>query len=272
MTQDLILNKPSSGPESGTSSTAVNLAGCDPKNVAVVIAAHGDRGQGPENERNQAGITHSEHLSAESIFRSVSFGVLKGKPDLETALSEAIAAQPQAIVIYPFFMADGYFVNTVLPQRLAQIDLAVPHLILTPLGLDPRLVPLIIEQAEKAAIDAGIAEKQGRLLLVGHGSKYGPASANATRHALQLIEQSLPNVFAETDVAFLEEKPFLNDQLFSSPRPTVVSGFFNGDGLHAGEDVPNTIASTKTGALYTGPIGADPGVTILIKNAICNAL
>ena len=272
MTQDSRPNIPSSDPNKGAPVSTANLLGCDPKKVAVVLAAHGDRGDTPLEERNQAGMAHRDRLAAGTIFQGVYFGVLKGTPTLEEALSEAVSAEPAAVVIYPFFMADGYFVKTVLRQRLAEFGLAVPHRILAPLGLDPNLVPLILRQSQQVAEKAGLSATQGRLLLVGHGSKFGTASATATRQVMQTMQQNLPAPFKETDVAFLEEAPFLADQLQSSSRPTVVSGFFNGDGLHGGQDIPKAIAEARTGAHYTGPIGAESEVSALIQRAVLEAL
>lgn len=261
--------------------TSNPLAGQDPQDISVVIVAHGDRGgpdpgSGSGARRNQALERHRAHLAKNGAFRHVAAGVLKGSPTLEDAVAEARAASPKAIAFYPFFMADGYFVKNVLPQRLVDYGLALPHHSLQPLGHVPKLVDMIVAQALACAFDAQIEAKQARLLLAGHGSKYGPASANATRAAAQNVKGTHANAFAEVDVAFLEEAPFLRDQLAGATRTTIVSGFFNGDGLHAGEDVPAALreAATCGGSqtIYTGPIGAAAEISDLIQAEILAAL
>ncbi len=259
--------------------TRCPLGGLDPGEICVVIVAHGDRG-GPDeahrDERNQSLERHRARLATADIFQSVEAGVLKGSPTLEDALAKAQTAKPKAIAIYPFFMAEGYFLKKVLPQRVANFGLTVPHATLQPLGLEPNLVSLIVTDALQQASNAQIEAKDARLLLVGHGSKFGPASADATRAVLQNIKNAHHHLFAEIDVAFLEEMPFLAEQLAApqnveEARPTIISGFFNGDGLHAGEDVPNAMQNASGSTVYTGPIGAAPAVSNLIKSAVLKA-
>ena len=75
--------------------------------------------------------------------------------------------QPQA-VIYPFFMARGWFTTKVLPQRLAawRYDMACPY------GLDPDLPDLV---AAALSEDSAPIGAPAPLLLAAHGS--APAGA-----------------------------------------------------------------------------------------------
>lgn len=266
-----------SGAQSQNTTVFGPLGGLEPQDISIVIVAHGDRG-GPDRDthRNQALEQHRQRLEKANIFRSVDAGVLKGQPVFEDALARATAKKAKAVVIYPFFMADGYFVKKVLRERLEATNLSRPHTILKPLGLDPGLVGLIVKSALRHAAIAQFRPNTARLLLAGHGSKFGPASANATRAAALRITTEHAATFSEVDVAFLEEPPFLSDQLNATQsahraRQTIVSGFFNGDGLHAGEDVPTTLQSATCPTIYTGPIGAEPLVADLIKAAVLDA-
>jgi sirohydrochlorin ferrochelatase len=56
--------------------------------------------------------------------------------------------------------------------------------------------------------------------------------------------------------------------LRASAAPAVVAGFFFGNGLHAGEDVPDAITETGANAVYTGAIGNTPAVAPLIAAAL----
>ncbi len=259
--------------------TLCPLAGLDPRDISVIIVAHGDQGRAstdPDATRNQALERHRARLASTHAFRHVTAGVLKGSPTFEDALGAACKAKPKAVALYPFFMSDGYFFKKILPQRLADYGLTLPHQYLQPLGLEAGLVNVIAAQALECASNAQIEAKQARLLLTGHGSKFGRASANATHAAVQYLKTVHANTFAEIDIAFLEEAPFLGNQLADTKRTTIVSGFFNGDGLHAREDVPAALnyAATSGGcqAVYAGPVGSAPEVSDLIQSEILAAI
>jgi sirohydrochlorin ferrochelatase len=158
-------------------------------------------------------------------------------------------------------------VRHVLAQRVAVVA-GYSARTLAPLGLDPSLPPLMMREALAAAARGAFDPLLARLLVVGHGSNSRPngASARATRRAAQLLAAS--RTFADISVAFLEEPPFLTDGLADRSRPTVVLGFFSGEGLHALEDVPAAIAELSASAVYTGPIGALPEIADIIARAI----
>ncbi len=235
----------------------------DLSNIAVVLAAHGDRG-GPSP--NSTLMAHRDALSKLGLFRTVTAGVLKGEIEFETALDEAGKSGAPSIAVYPMFMADGYFTNKVLPERIANTNYGRQCRVLPPLGLDARLPGLMLCEALSAAARAKIDGWDARLLVVGHGSQLGPASANATRAAA--AQMAARGLFADVTSAFLEEATFLEDALRADTRPTIVSGFFSGDGLHAAEDVPEAIRSTGANAHYAGPIGRSPELPRLIREAI----
>lgn len=231
--------------------------------TAVVLASHGDRGGGFSNA---ALLAHCAALRASSCFALVTAGVLKGEPSLDDALAEAARATAARVVVYPVFMADGFFVKTRLAERVAAAGLPQPWEILPPLGIDPDLPKIVLRHAEKAALMADFAPAASTLLLVGHGSKFGPASADATRAAAATIAQV--NVFAEVATAFLEEPPSIEDALHAVPPPVVVSGFFSGDGMHAADDVPDAIARSGCTAVYAGSVGNDSAISALIQRRL----
>lgn len=233
------------------------------REIAVVIAGHGDRGG---DAPNLALMSHRDALSTTGEFLAVTAGVLKGEPALESALEAAKGSGARRIAVYPFFMAEGYFTGTVLPDRIAAAGLADLCDVLPPLGLEADLPALILAEAIVAAQRAGHAVSRSRLLLVGHGSKLGPAPAEATRCTAGAIANGSP--FRDIAVAFLEEPPFVADALSATHEPTIVSGFFSGDGLHAGEDVPAAIRRAGANAVYAGPIGGSKGIADLMRQAI----
>lgn len=234
--------------------------------LAAVLVAHGDRGGVSPDASLHAQV---KAVSARIAPAHVCAGVLKGDPSLESALSKASATGAQRIVVFPLFMADGYFMRKVR-ERVTAAGLTYAPTILDPLGLDPALPDILVAEAEEVASREGISPSSSRLLIVGHGSKLGPASANATRKVA--ARAAIARRFASVTTAFLEEEPFLDDMLKAGgAQPAVVAGFFFGDGLHAGEDVPDAIRDTGANAIYTGAIGNSPAVANLIASAITAA-
>jgi sirohydrochlorin ferrochelatase len=229
--------------------------------LAAVLVAHGDRGGATPNATLAAQAAEIRKRLDIPVFA----GVLKGEPDLEQALAHAAASGAARIAVYPLFMADGYFVQKVR-DRVTAAGLRTEPLVLTPLGLDPGLPGILVQEAEATARRSGFDAAASRLLIVGHGSKLGPASASATRKVA--ARAALSRRFATVTTAFLEEDPFIDDALRAGPAPTVVAGFFFGDGMHGGEDVPEAIAETGANAVYTGAIGNSPAVASLIAAAL----
>ncbi|WP_072394680.1 CbiX/SirB N-terminal domain-containing protein [Hyphomicrobium sp. CS1GBMeth3] len=229
--------------------------------LAVVLVSHGDRGGASPNAALRAQADAVRELTG----LHVAIGMLKGEPTIERGVAEAAATGAQHIAVYPLFMADGYFVSKVR-ERVAAAGVAPEPEVLSPLGLDPALPDVLVQEAATMAPRRGFEPLQSRLLVVGHGSKLGPASANATRKAA--ARAALARRFASVTTAFLEEDPFLDDALRASQAPTIVAGFFFGDGMHAGEDVPDAIEETGANAIYTGAIGNSPAVAPLIAAAL----
>ena len=228
------------------------MSGRSLRDTALVLAAHGDRGgEAP----NGLLLAHRDRLHAAGVFLGVTAGVIKGEPSLEEALTAASGTGATRLAVFPMFMADGYFTRTVLPERIAALGIAVPCTLLPPLGLQPELPDLMLADALATADRSGIDPGGARLLVVGHGSKLGPASADATRAVAEAIGRSAP--FQRVETAFLEE-----------PQPTVISGFFSGEGMHAAEDVPRAMAQSGCPAVYAGPIGASPALAGLILDAV----
>ncbi|MDQ8700818.1 CbiX/SirB N-terminal domain-containing protein [Hyphomicrobium sp. LHD-15] len=232
--------------------------------LAAVLVAHGDRGGTSPNAALESQAEAVRKLTGLRVFT----GVLKGERTIEHALAEAATSGAASIAVYPLFMADGYFVNKVR-ERIAAAGLASEPKLLIPLGLDPTLSDVLVNEAIATAEQEGFDPSKSRLLVVGHGSKLGPASASATRKAA--ARAALARRFASVTTAFLEEDPFLDDALRVTSAPTVVAGFFFGNGMHAGEDVPEAIAETGANAIYTGAIGNSPAAAPLIAAALSAA-
>lgn len=233
--------------------------------VAAVLVGHGERGRDYANAILRG---HARIVGEALPGIAVAAGVLSGLPTLESALGKVVNAGARRIIVYPYFMAAGFFVGTKIPKRMAEAGFdAARYRVLAPLGADPGLPALIMRKAVAVAESGlGLPPAACRLLLVGHGSKVSRASAEATEAVAGELRRA-PR-FAEVVTAFLEEPPFLDDVVAATPAPTVIVGLFNGDGLHAGEDVPEAMAGARGPVAYTGAVGGMPEVAGLIANAV----
>lgn len=237
------------------------------QSVGVVLVAHGERGGAFSNAILRG---HAGQVGAALPGLAVAAGVLSGEPTLEAALFDVAARSEGPILVYPFFMAPGFFVNVKIPNRIAEAGLTERCRVLVPFGMAEPLPVVIRDRARAQALEAGIDAATARLLLVGHGSKVARASAEATEAVAACLREI--GSFGVVATAFLEEAPFLEDVVVADERPTIVVGFFNGDGLHAAEDVPQALGSFDGPIVYTGPVGAFPEVAGLIADAVGKAM
>ena len=238
------------------------------KQCGLLLAAHGDGSAVPQNHTaNSSLLHHVDRIGQTKQFSLVCAGVLNGSPDIETALEQARTQNLKKLIVFPLFMANGYFVKTVLAQQLADARLPVPVITMPPLGALPGLPALIRKQALQTTEKNNwpYPPDQCRLLVVGHGSSKSRASAEAT----QAVTSSLARKkdFAAIECCFLEEPPFLSGALQSSPLPTILTGFFSSDGMHGAHDIPEAIRKTQAEACYTGAIGTHASVPSLIVEA-----
>lgn len=235
--------------------------------VALVLAAHGNRGEDTSNDET---LRHAAALAGEAAFGSVSAGFLKGEPLIEDAMRLAAEADAQQTLVYPLFMADGYFTQRLLPQRIEAAGIRSPWRLLRPFGFAAALPAFCERHALVAARDAGYMPEASRLLIVGHGSAKSSAASDAA-YAFAERVRALSR-FAVIDCGFIEETPFVGEALAKDRRPTVVAGYFAGEGLHAALDVPEAINDYGGPAVSIGALGSFPDTPALIREEVLRQL
>jgi sirohydrochlorin ferrochelatase len=239
-----------------------------PAPFAVLLAAHGERRDGAGNE----GVARlAGDLAARDLAAEIGVGFIKGVPGIAETL-RAFASRD--VLVYPLFLADGYFNRVRLPQLIAaaQTPPATPRRIrvLPPLGLDPVLVDIIAARAEAAAVGAGSAAGPVTLVLLAHGTPRDPASRQAT----QAMAGQLAGTgrFAAIRSAFLEEPPSLADVLADIAGPAMVVGLFAGEGLHGGGDVPQLLGEiARADVVFAGNVGTFTEIVDVVAAAIRHA-
>lgn len=167
-------------------------------------------------------------------------------------------------LVYPHFMADGWFSGEELPRRLRE-DGAEGFEILPAFGLDPAVHRLCLRRAVEALRAEGHAPGEAALLLAAHGSPSDPRPAAAARAAARFIAAS--GDFREVRTGFIEETPFL-DEAARMAAPAICLPFFAGHAGHVETDLPAALARAGFPGPLLAPVGTDREVPGIIADAL----
>jgi sirohydrochlorin ferrochelatase len=234
--------------------------------TGLLLAAHGER---RPDAGNNGAFRLARALAARGLVAEVVVGFISGTPGIREALETLTSSR---ILVYPLFASSGYFTRDRLVQLLDEakgddrrIDM------LPPLGLDPGLPDLLCDQAARCARDHGFAPEDCTVVLLAHGSKRNPASRQATEQVALAIEKRA--ACRKVVVAFLEERPSLEETVASIRGPAVVVGLFSGEGLHGAKDAPKLVARLRRREIvFAGIMGSGPGIEDLVGRAVVAAL
>jgi len=166
-------------------------------------------------------------------------------------------------------MSNGYGVNIRIPHHAAAAALSIPVTVLPPLALEPASPVLVMKRGSKPQRPLDTINHVAWLLIAGQGSRLSPASAKAVENVAATLRRQ--NEFFCVTAAYLEEPPFLRNELASTRIQTVACGFF-GDGPSGYDDVKCAIEEAGTPCVYTKPIGADPEISVIMKASVAAAL
>ena len=223
-----------------------------PSRIAILVS-HGQPSAPPPAEIHLAYMAAqvSEHLPRWDV-RSAT---LSAKGALDSAMAEGA-------VIFPFFMARGYFTARVLPDRLKGWQ----YRMATPFGLLPDLPAATAEllRGELATRGWDIATTQ--ILLAAHGSARGPKAAEAAESFATALRRALPG--PQISTGFVEQEPFIDAAARPLGDHSLCLPFFAQSGEHVREDIPEALtAGAFTGAVLAS-LGAAPHAPSLIAAAI----
>ena len=240
---------------SGTKSTATKAPATDRTSVSetLVIAVHGIRG-------NVGGaVEHAERIAGNGRFVDVRVACLKGTPELGDVVADLAGRD---VILAPLLMADGYTLKA-MQRRLEPI---IPTLrtfrSAAPLGVHPGLANKIVETAKKVCREKGWPLAETDLLIAAHGTRRDPDSGKSAFDHVETIREK--NIFAAVRTGFLDQSPTLKNVIAASRACHVVVGLFIDRGEHGEEDIPAILEDADPQAIYTGPIGIDPGITDLL--------
>ncbi|MCU0800258.1 MAG: cobalamin biosynthesis protein CbiX [Rhodobacteraceae bacterium] len=179
----------------------------------------------------------------------------------EGRLAAAIADLGPRGLVFPMFMACGWFTGTHLPGRLRAAGGAGWHLTL-PMGCNPAIQTLAIAQVQEALVQPASATD---LILAAHGSGRSTAPSLIAGHVARSIQRSLG--LRRAVAAFIDEAPRLADaQGFG--KDALCLPYFAAEGGHVTGDIPHALQSAGFAGRILPPLGLDPRVPLLIAQTL----
>ncbi len=222
----------------------------------VIVVSHGQPSDPAPAEADLAELTArvGDHLPDWRLHSAT----LADKGALDRAL-EGCDAQP---LIYPLFMTDGWFTQTLLPKRVG----ARAARILPPLGADPALAGLARDLLRETLDAQDWKAADTCLIIAAHGSGRSENSARATRTFADALGNLM--TFGDVRLGFIEEPPYLGDVVFDTGAKTICLPFFAASGGHVTDDIPEALDLADFPGPRLAPIGTHPGVPALIAAAL----
>lgn len=225
---------------------------------SAVIVAHGQPSDPvpPEAEMAALAARVASHLPGWQV-RSATL-----------AEQDALRAALQGLddpVIFPLFMADGWFIRSLLPRRLDEVG-APKASILTPFGLLPDAAALAVQVLEETLADAGWRAEDSVLVLAAHGSGRSPYPADAARAMQSAIAQRLR--FRDIRLGFIEEAPELVEVAEEAGDKALCLPLFVARWGHVEDDIPAALHAAGFRGITLPPLGTDARVPALIARAL----
>ena len=159
-------------------------------------------------------------------------------------------------LIYPMFMAGGWFTRVQIPQRLAVAGIA-GWTVLEPFGCDPALHDLVVTLVAEAAVQ--------EVILAAHGSFKSSVPSDVARHVAARIAAEVP--IARAVPAYIDQSPQLATTTGFGPGSLCLP-FFAAMGGHVTDDIPKALTEAGFQGRILPPVGLDHRVPALIAAAI----
>ncbi|MFC3181221.1 sirohydrochlorin chelatase [Cypionkella sinensis] len=176
------------------------------------------------------------------------------------ALGHAIARLGQNGLLFPLFMAGGWFTRTHLPARLTAAG-AQGWQVLEPLGCLPTLHDLAVQILAKTR-----QTHPGPVVLAAHGSFKSSAPSDIAQHLATKISTALG---CEVIPAFIDQTPQLADLPALGPD-AVCLPYFAASGGHVTTDIPAALGKSGFKGTLLPALGLHREIPAMIAAAIRN--
>lgn len=217
----------------------------------VLIVAHGQ----PSDPRPLAAEVAALAAAVAGVAGRVVAAATLAEPG---ALAAALARLGPQGLVYPLFMAGGWFTRAHLPRRLAEAG-GAGWQVLEPMGCDPAIHDLAVTLAR----ETGAAE----VVLAAHGSGRSSVPSDIAVHVAGRIAAELG---VRAEAAFIDQAPRLADLRGFGPG-AVCLPFFAAGGQHVSLDIPAALAGAGFAGRLLPALGLDARVPAIIAAAITAA-
>lgn len=173
-----------------------------------------------------------------------------------------------APLVFPFFMADGWFTQVALPARLAAAG-GAGLTILPAFGRMAAVQALTGVAARAAAVGRGWRPDETVLVLAAHGSGRSAGPAAAARDAQKA---AAAGGFAEVRLGFIEETPGVAEVAANAGARALCLPLFVARWGHVVVDLPEALASAGFRGPCLAPIGVRREVPGIIADAVRGAV
>ena len=222
--------------------------------MRAVIVSHGQPGDpGPQQD---AIVLLANQVRAEAPGCDVAGATLAAEGALARALTPGC-------LVYPMFMAQGWFTGRELPRRIAETGISAR--MMPPFGSDPGL-PDLVRGILHAALD-GRDPADVPVLLAAHGSQRSQASFDATEAMAALLRPD----FAKLVTGYVEQQPFLAHAARDLGNGICLP-MFALRAEHVTDDLPNALDAAGFTGRRLDPVGLHPAVPAMIAAALRRAL
>jgi sirohydrochlorin ferrochelatase len=249
------------GPPSSGLAFLAAVAQVSDMTPTVVLVAHGQPSDPAPAETDVARL--AERVATELPDWTVRSATLAAPEALAVALEGT-----EAPVVFPFFMADGWFIRTALPDRLTRAG-ATDARILQPFGLMPEVHELAAAVAAEAARANGWRSQDCTLILAAHGSGRSPYPAEAAQQTARAIADRVS--FAAIRTGFIEEAPYLAEAASGAGPRALCLPLFVARWGHVVDDIPAALSKAAFSGVLLDPIGTLEDVPGLIARALARA-
>lgn len=228
----------------------------DPQHPPVLIVAHGQPSDPAPAAAEIALLAErvAGHLPGWSVG-----SVTLAEPG---ALAAAVARMGPGGLVFPLFMAGGWFTKVNLPTRLAEAG-AADWQVMQPFGVLPEIQALALTMVREAGLGPG-----GELLVAAHGSFRSPAPAEVARALAAQLGGALK--LARSEAAFIDQEPRLSGATGFGAGALCLP-FFAARGGHVIDDLPAALAEAGFPGQTLPPLGLDPRVPGVIAGVIAAA-
>ncbi|NVO54687.1 cobalamin biosynthesis protein CbiX [Rhodobacteraceae bacterium B1Z28] len=199
----------------------------------AIIVAHGQPSDPDPAEMALAAYANQVNMLARGV--TVHSATLAAPGKLEAKMDSL----PEDSVIYPLFMANGWFVTSALPKRIGDHNLRI----LDPLGIDPELPELAADALREALSEKHWEAHSTDLVLAAHGSGRSRNPSFVASTFASELGKTL--AFNSIRVGFVEEPPSISEAASGTREQSLCLPFFACTGGHVIEDVPEELESAN---------------------------